>query len=367
MPLIDSFQRHIHYLRISVTDRCNFRCLYCMPEEGAPVAPREDLLTRDEILRLARIASSLGISCIRLTGGEPLVRKDIVEIVAGIRALPGLLDLSLTTNGFLLEQHASSLRQAGLHRVNVSLDTLRPERFRRIARRGDLDAVLRGIDAAWQQELTPVKINCVTLRGWNDDEIVDFARLSLDRPFEVRFIELMPINWAPDRIVPPRRASISFFPAVDTTPLRTNALPVARATTKGQLDSILLQQAFISTSEVRARIEAALGPLLPAPQINNGPARSYCLPGAHGTIGFISQITAHNCSQCNRLRLTADGQLRPCLMADGEVDLRALLRSGASDRQIAECFRMAVQRKPAEHRIGEGILPADRNMSQIGG
>ncbi|MCS6777868.1 MAG: GTP 3',8-cyclase MoaA [Chloroherpetonaceae bacterium] len=367
MPLVDPFQRHIIYLRISVTDRCNFRCLYCMPEEGAPVAPRDDLLTRDEILRLARIAASLGISRIRLTGGEPLIRKDIVEIVAGIRAIPGIQELSLTTNGFLLEQYALPLRQAGLHRVNVSLDTLRPERFRRIARRGNLEAVLRGIAAARQQELAPIKINCVTLRGWNDDEVVDFARLSLDHPFGVRFIELMPINWTPSPTESPRRISIPLMPVENAVSRRPDISPVITPVTGGQLDAISLQRAFLSVAEVRARIEAALGPLLPATEVHNGPARSYRLPGARGTIGFISQITAHNCSRCNRLRLTADGHLRPCLMADGEIDLRTLLRSGASDRQIAECFRTAVQHKPAEHRVNEGSLPAGRNMSQIGG
>src|SRR5450432_1602960 len=196
MPLVDSYNRTIDYLRISVTDRCNFRCVYCMPEEGAPVAPKGDILTFEEIERLARIAVSLGMTKIRLTGGEPLVRRDIDRLVARIGALTGLRDFSMTTNGFLLSRYAAEFASHGLNRINISLDTLQPDRFVRLARRGNLDEVLRGIDAAVVAGLTPVKLNCVVMRGWNDDEVVDFARLTLEQPFDVRFIELMPINWS---------------------------------------------------------------------------------------------------------------------------------------------------------------------------
>jgi cyclic pyranopterin phosphate synthase len=196
MSLIDSFGRTIDYLRVSVTDRCNFRCVYCMPEEGAPIAPKAEILTFEEIERLLRIAAGLGMRKVRLTGGEPLVRKDIGKLVAAIGAIPGIEDLSMTTNGMLLSRYARSFADSGLNRVNISLDTLRPERFQEIARRGNLQDVLDGIDAACEAGLTPLKLNCVAMRGVNDDEAVDFARLTLESSFDIRFIELMPINWS---------------------------------------------------------------------------------------------------------------------------------------------------------------------------
>jgi cyclic pyranopterin phosphate synthase len=378
MPLIDSYNRTIDYLRVSVTDRCNFRCVYCMPEEGAPVAPKSEILTYEELERLIRIAVGLGMTRIRLTGGEPLVRKDIGLLVEKIGALPGLRDLSMTTNGFLLARHAANFARSGLNRVNVSLDTLRPERFARIARRGSLEEVLSGIDAALDAGLSPIKLNCVVMRGWNEDEVVDFARLTLEQPFDVRFIELMPINWSKGddsmgdyfalSAAPGYRrdASISLYAKEDLATFRAFRLKDTDLQT-GQLDSGQLRRAFVSTQETRQRIESALGVMEPAEVVTNGPARSYRLTGACGTVGFISQITNDMCLRCNRLRLTADGQLRPCLMADGEVDLRTPLRSGASDEQIAALFRLTVRHKPKEHRLEDGMAPVGRNMSQLGG
>ena len=382
MPLIDSFNRTIDYLRVSVTDRCNFRCVYCMPEEGAPVSPKSQILSFEEIERLVKIAVGLGMTKIRLTGGEPLVRKDIDRLVAHIGAISGLRDLSMTTNGSVLARYAASFAQSGLNRINISLDTLRPDRFTRIARRGSLDSVLEGIKAAEDAGLKPLKLNCVVMRGWNEDEVVDFARLTLTRPFDVRFIELMPINWsqgddggvgmeaffALSAPLPTYRrdSNITLYARPELKTLE-QTFQLANAEPTGQLDASQMRRAFVPTAEMKSQIEAALGILEPAEVQVNGPARSYRLLGALGTIGFISQITNDMCLTCNRLRLTADGQLRPCLMADGEVDLRTPLRDGATDAEIAELFRMTVLHKPREHRLEDGMAPVHRNMSQLGG
>lgn len=382
MPLIDSYNRTIDYLRVSVTDRCNFRCVYCMPEEGAPISPKSSILTFEEIERLVRIAVGLGMTKIRLTGGEPLVRKDIDLLVKRIGGIPGLRDLSMTTNGSVLARHAENFARSGLNRINISLDTLRPERFARIARRGDLASVMEGIDAAERSGLTPLKLNCVVMRGWNEDEVVEFARLTQSRPFDVRFIELMPINWsqgedggigmetffALSAPVPEYRSdgNIMLYARSELGTLR-QTFQLESQPQRGQLNADQMRRAFVPTQEMRALIETALGPLEPAQVQANGPARSYRLSGAQGTVGFISQITNDLCLNCNRLRLTADGQLRPCLMADGEVDLRTPLREGASDAEIAELFRTTVLHKPREHRLEDGKAPIHRNMSQLGG
>ncbi|MCW3100060.1 MAG: 3,8-cyclase [Chthonomonadaceae bacterium] len=382
MPLIDSYNRTIDYLRVSVTDRCNFRCVYCMPEEGAPVSPKSCILSFEEIERLVRIAVGLGMTKIRLTGGEPLVRKDIDQLVARIGAIPGLRDLSMTTNGSVLARHADHFARSGLNRINVSLDTLRPDRFARIARRGNLESVLDGIAAAQAAGLTPLKLNCVVMRGWNDDEVVDFARLTLTQPFDVRFIELMPINWsqgddggvgmesffALSAPLPEYRrdSNVTLYARPELGNLEQTFQLTGNALV-GQLDANQMRRAFVPTREMQAQIEAALGPLEPAEVQVNGPARSYRLAGAPGTIGFISQITNDMCVSCNRLRLTADGQLRPCLMADGEVDLRTPMRTGATDEEIADLFRTTVLHKPREHRLEDGMAPVHRNMSQLGG
>ncbi|MHB0875673.1 MAG: GTP 3',8-cyclase MoaA [Anaerolineae bacterium] len=327
MALRDHYGRAITYLRLSVTDRCNYRCLYCMPEAGVPSKRHEDILRYEEMARLVRVAAGLGVSKVRLTGGEPLVRAGIADLVRLLAAIPGIDDLALTTNGALLASLAPALAAAGLRRVNVSLDTLRPERFERITRRGRLQDVLDGIEAARRAGLNPVKVNAVVVRGLNDDEAVDFARRSLSDGWHVRFIEVMPLgegeHWAGDGYVP--------------------------------------------AGETRARIEAALGPLQAQASESGGPARTWRLPEASGSIGFITPVSEHFCRSCNRLRLTADGRLLSCLLGDAETDVRGLLRGGASDEQIAAAFAAAVAAKPAGHRLQEGALPTGRLMSGIGG
>ena len=377
MPLIDSFDRTIDYLRVSVTDRCNFRCIYCMPEEGAPVAPANDLLTNQELIRVLRIAASLGMRKFRLTGGEPLIRKDIVSLVDNIAHLPGVDEVSLTTNGFLLPDLAAPLANAGLNRINISLDTMRTERFKLIARRGQLDAVLKGIEASASAGLCPVKINCVVMKGWNDDEVLDFAALSVKRLLDIRFIELMPINWSAgddsirDYSLPAlpqgSRNTVQLYANTELDTFKQRFVHTPDDKVVGQLDATQMMRAFISTAEIQQRIEAQFGPLQAAEVTVNGPARSYKIAGARGTLSFISQITNDMCVNCNRLRLTADGFLRPCLMADGEVDLRTPMRAGATDDDIAELFRITVLHKPAEHRLEDGLAPIGRNMSQLGG
>lgn len=328
MPYLDNFNRPISYLRISVTDRCNLRCVYCMPPEGVPCRSHDEILRYEEVELIVRAAVSLGIGKIRLTGGEPLVRLGFVELVRMLARVPGIDDLAMTTNGTLLARYAAELARAGLKRVNVSLDTLQPERFRQITRRGDLAAVFEGIAAARDAGLVPLKVNTVVLRGLNDDEAVDFARLTLEGDWHVRFIELMPLGtntaWAGDGYVP--------------------------------------------VGEVRRRIEDALGELVLAKVgVGNGPARYYRLPGAVGTIGFISPISEHFCYQCNRLRLTADGRLRPCLLSDYEIDLRTPLRQGASLPEVRELLIRSIRAKPERHHLGESVAPRERAMSEIGG
>jgi len=328
MACLDAFNRPISYLRVSVTDRCNLRCIYCMPAEGVPWRPHEEILSYEEIETVVRAAASLGITKVRLTGGEPLVRKGLVDLVAMIASIPGIDDLAMTTNGTLLARHAEELKAAGLKRVNVSLDSLWPERFRRITRLGELSDTLEGIAAAKEAGLVPVKVNTVVIRGLNDDEVVDFARLTVEGDWHVRFIEVMPLGdnaeWAGNGYVP--------------------------------------------MDEVRGRIERELGELIPAKlAVGSGPARYYRLPGARGTIGFITPISKHFCYQCNRLRLTADGHLRPCLLSDYEIDLRTPLRQGATIEEIKCLIVEAVRAKPERHHLSEGILPHERTMSEIGG
>jgi len=357
--VIDGFGRTIDYLRVSVTDRCNFRCVYCMPEDGYPVSPKEELLTFEELARVIGIAVDLGITKVRLTGGEPLVRKDLPQLIAQIRKHKGITDLSLTTNGFLLPELASNLKTSGLDRVNISLDTLREERFLAIARRGNLQRVLDGLEAVIEIGLSPVKINCVLMKGVNDDEVADFARLSLDRPIHVRFIELMPIRWNLD--------ATDSFESMSALRGDSELFQLRVASDNGMLSDAEMRRRMVSNDVAMDRIQAELGPLTPAEIPTNGPARSYRFPGAAGTVGFISQISNDLCERCNRLRLTADGQLRPCLMSDGEVDLRAPLRAGADDGAIAARILDVVAHKPKRHYLAEGQKVTGRGMSQIGG
>lgn len=327
MPF-DAYERPIQYLRVSVTDRCNLRCVYCMPEEGVPHLAHQEVLRNEEIVRIVRIAVDLGFHHIRLTGGEPLVRKGIVDLVADLARIPGLDDLSMTTNGILLREYAAALARAGLRRVNISLDTLRPERFRQITRWGNLEDVLAGREAALAAGLRPVKINMVVVRGLNDDEVVDMARLTLEPDWHVRFIEVMPlgagVHWTGNGVVP--------------------------------------------SAEIRARIEAVLGPLTPVyGEIGIGPARYYQLPGAKGTLGFISAVTEHFCRFCNRLRLTSDGRLLPCLLSNATIDLRTPLRNGATDEELRDLFLQAVIAKPRGHTLTGAGCPSTLPMSHIGG
>ena len=328
MPYEDGFCRPVTYLRISVTDRCNLRCTYCMPPEGVAHIPHERILRYEEIVRVAEAAVDLGMSKVRITGGEPLVRTDLPVLVRMLARLPGMEDLSMTTNGLLLARYAEALREAGLHRVNVSLDTLDPAKYRRITRLGDLEQVLAGIQAARQVGLAPVKVNAVILRGVNDDELVSFAERTLRDEWNVRFIEVMPFEGdAPD-----------------------------------------WERTYMPAAEMKARIEAALGPLVPEQDIRgSGPARYYRLPGARGTLGFISPVSEHFCAQCNRMRLTADGHLRPCLLSDLELDLRTPLRQGATRAQLRALLLEAIRCKPKEHGLAVTRTPQHRPMSQIGG
>ena len=335
-PLKDSFARVIDYLRISITDKCNLRCIYCMPTDGIAPSQHTDILTYEEIIRIAEAAARLGVRKIRLTGGEPLVRKNLAFLVSSLKGIRGIEDLSLTTNGLLLEQHAERLAKAGLDRVNISIDSFRPERYREITRGGNLAAVMRGIQAAELAGLRPVKINMVPVRGMNEDEILDFARITLDSEYHVRFIECMPSGsadfWTPEK--------------------------------------------YMTTDEIKEIIRT-LGSLTPVRVRKNGPSKYYRLKGAKGVIGFISALTHHFCEDCNRLRLTSDGKLRPCLFSETEIDLRAAIRSGASDKEIERLLKLSIEVKPKEHTLG--TLPftphssfltphaGKRPMSRIGG
>jgi cyclic pyranopterin phosphate synthase len=324
--LSDSFQRPINYLRISVTDRCNLRCVYCMPAEGVTLLSHNDILSYEEIYTIVKAAVELGINKVRLTGGEPLVRAGVTELVSMLAGIDAIDDISLTTNGTLLAQHAAELKEAGLQRVNVSLDTLKPDRFRAITRCGSLEDTLKGIEAARAVGLNPVKINMVVMSGINDDELPDFAAKTISDGWHVRFIELMPLN-GDDPVV-----------------------------TK-----------LVSVSDMKRRLDP-LGKMEPCRvSVGNGPAKYFKLPGATGTIGFITPVTEHFCYRCNRLRLTADGKLRPCLLSDEEIDLREPLRHGASARELKDLIEEATARKPLRHRLAEGSSPKGRPFSQVGG
>jgi cyclic pyranopterin phosphate synthase len=327
-PLADAFNRPITYLRISVTDRCNLRCVYCMPEAGLPWIPKREILTYEEIAHIVAAGAAVGVRSVRLTGGEPLVRRDLCALVRKLAAIPGVDDISLSTNGLMLADVAREFAEAGLRRVNISLDTLREERFFAIARRPGLDRVLAGIEAAIDAGLAPLKLNCVVMRGRNDDEIGDFAELTRDRPIFVRFIEVMPVE--------------------------------------ENLD--LQRDAYVSADEILERVRESRG-LQPVPGPGgNGPARYYAFAGAAGAVGVISPLSHDYCETCNRVRLSADGRLRLCLFGDHEIDLRTPVRSGASQAQIAEILRGAMYIKPERHhlRLGEQAS-AMRAFSEIGG
>ncbi len=325
MPF-DSYGRDIHYLRISLTDKCNMRCVYCMAEDMI-FMPSADLMTTPELLRLVDIFARLGIDKVRLTGGEPSIHPDLIEIVRGIRAA-GISRISMTTNGLRLADLAKPLKDAGLERVNVSVDTLDPERFHRVTRWGKLDKVMEGIHAAEAHGLTPLKINAVVARGFNEDDVVGLAGLTLAHPWQVRFIEMMPFG------------EVANF----------------------------AQDAVVSQSEIIQRIEAQLGPLTPVDGGKlDGEARLYRLAGSLAAVGFISTVTNPFCASCTRSRLTADGKLRLCLLRDDEGDLLTPLRNGASDAELEQLIRSLIWRKPWGHGLPDGVIPLQRVMSQIGG
>jgi len=326
--LIDNYHRPISYLRISLTDRCNLRCIYCMPKEGISLLGHQDVLSFEEIERIASAAARLGISRVRITGGEPLVRKGVIELSGELMKLPGIEDVSLTTNGTLLTEHAAALRRAGMRRINISLDTLDAEKYKKITRGGDIQKVLDGISAARREGFSPIKINVVAMRGINDDEIAEFARLTIERPVHIRFIEFMPIDIATDWD----------------------------------------KNSFISSSETRGIIRS-VGTLNPVDRCNkSGPAEMYRLEGAAGQLGFISPLSNHFCDTCNRMRLTADGKLRTCLFSDQEIDLKEVLRSGVTDQVLEQTISEAIKSKPKGHSISEpSFKKCRRNMSAIGG
>jgi len=325
--LSDSFNRPINYLRISVTDRCNLRCIYCMPASGISFLPRREILTYEEIYAVAKAAAQLGITKIRLTGGEPLLRLELSHLVEMLSDIEAIDDISLTTNGTLLGQYAAELKSAGLNRVNVSLDTLRPERFKFITRVSeDLDDVLKGITTAMSVGLNPVKINMVVMAGVNDDEIIEFAAKTINDGWHVRFIELMPIS-----------------------------------------HGSTMHKQFMPASEIRNRLEL-LGKLEPGPPVvGGGPAKYFRFPLVKGTVGFITPISEHFCFRCNRLRLTADGKLLPCLLAPDEIDVKWPLRNGTSSAELRRLIEYAIARKPLAHRLAEGHAPPDRPFCRTGG
>ncbi len=323
----DSFGREIHYLRVSLTDRCNFRCVYCMPEKGVVFHPHAHHLNDDELTRVIRLMAPLGFDRIRLTGGEPTVRPNLVPIVEAIAAIPGIKEIAMTTNALRLEKIAEPLARAGMKRVNISIDTLDAERFTKITRVGKLDAVWRGILAAERAGLAPIKLNAVIVRGYNEQDIVDLARLTLHHAWEMRFIEMMPLG------------SIADF----------------------QMDSV------VTADEIKARVEDTFGALIPLEWNGHDPARPYQIRGGRGALGFISSVSAPFCAGCDRVRLTSDGRLRLCLLRDDEVDLLTPLRAGASDTELTALIARGVHNKPWGHGLAEHVIAESRIMSQIGG
>jgi GTP 3',8-cyclase len=324
---VDRFGRNIHYLRVSLTDKCNLRCVYCMAEDMV-FRPNADLMQDDELITLIRLFTELGFDKFRLTGGEPTVRPNVVEIVREIARTPGVDSLSMTTNGILLGKLARPLADAGLQRVNVSIDTLNPEKFKRITRWGSLDDVWQGIMASEEAGLTPIKLNAVVVRGFNDDDVADLAGLTIDNPWQLRYIEMMPFGDVAD----------------------------------------FAQSQVVTDVEIREGIEKVFGPLeLLDDGKLDGEARLYRIPGARGTIGLISSVTHPFCASCTRARLTAEGVLRLCLLRDKEVNLLKPLREGASLEDLKQIIRDGVWHKPWGHGLANNVVPITRVMSQIGG
>ncbi len=331
MPLFDTSNRRIDYLRVSITDRCNLSCVYCKPQACFQPLAHRDVLRYEEIERIVSVAVPLGIARIRITGGEPLVRRGVLDFLTRLKRMEGIEDISLTTNGILLEEMAEGLRRAGVARLNISLDSLKADRFRKITGSDGWARVWRGIRKAEEIGFTPIKVNMVPVKGVNDDEIAEFARLTLDRNIHVRFIEFMPIG-ADDR---------------------------------------WHREACVTADEVRALVEREVGPLEPfSASLSAGPSDNYRIAGGRGVIGFISPITKHFCASCRRLRLTADGKIRPCLLSDTEIDVRSPLRGGCEDAELERLLRLSLEIKPERHYLSLNQTPTAsyrRTMSKIGG
>jgi cyclic pyranopterin phosphate synthase len=325
---LEEDRRRINYLRLSVTDRCNLRCIYCMPEAGISYMPHGEILSYEEMLRIVDLSVQCGIRKVRLTGGEPFVRKGFIRFLERLSKMETLDEITLTTNGVFLKEYAAAIRECGICRINVSLDSLQPAKFSRITGRSYYETVWDGIREAEHLGFNPIKINVVAMRGVNDDEILDFARLTLEKPFHIRFIELMPVgennSWRPDK--------------------------------------------FISIGEILGRIET-LGNLVPVESNpNDGPAERFALEGGRGEIGLIGALSHHFCEKCNRLRLTAEGHLRGCLFSDQEIDLKAPLRAGRRDDHLLGLIKFAMANKPMGHeRMARGPRKCVRQMSSIGG
>jgi GTP 3',8-cyclase len=328
-PLVDAWGREIKSVRISVTDKCNFRCTYCMPAEGLEWLGRDEILSFEEIARLVGVLARLGVDEVRLTGGEPLIRRDLPTLVGMLSAIAGVRDLSLTTNGVLLDRLAGPLVEAGLQRLNVSLDSLNHVRFTEITRRDALDAVLRGLEEAERYpELRPIKVNCVAVKGFTETEVPALAELARRKPYVVRFIEFMPLD----------------------------------------ADEAWREDDVLTGAEIRVIIESEHGPLVELPAKASSTARRFRFADGAGELGFVNPVSEPFCSSCDRIRLTADGQLRTCLFSRREWDLKEPLRAGASDAELTQLLRFAVQHKELKHRINDpGFVRASRSMSQIGG
>lgn len=324
----DKTGRIINYLRLSVTDRCNLRCVYCMPEEGIDFLPHSEILTYEEILHLVRLSVQAGIRKVRLTGGEPLVRKGFIPFLESLCRIEALKEITLTTNGVLLKELAAEIKACGICRINISLDSLKAERFFQITGRDYFDRVWEGIQEAERLEFNPIKINVVVMKGTNDDEIIDFARLTLEKPYHIRFIEFMPVG----------------------------------------TDNGWSHQKFVSTREIHEHI-ATLGDLKPVNSSSlDGPAQRFVIEGAKGEIGLIGALSKHFCKKCNRLRMTAEGHLRGCLFSDQEIDIRTPLRGSKGDAHLLNLIHQAIKNKPREHGIERyGPRKCVRQMSSIGG
>jgi cyclic pyranopterin phosphate synthase len=330
--MLDKFNREINYLRVSITDRCNLHCVYCRPKEGISLQGHEDILRYEEIIRVVSLAVKMGLIKVRVTGGEPLVRRGFIEFITALKKIDGLKDISITTNGILLEEFAQKIFDAGINRINISLDSLDKDKYFKITNGGNLDAVLRGIARAEEAGFNPIKINAVLIKGFNDNEAFDFARLAAEKPFQIRFIELMPMG-------------------------------------KTNLDQI---GDYMPASQLIEKISQKfeLEQLKNKKNKSDGPARIFKIKGGLGEIGFINPVSDHFCTTCNRLRLTSDGKLRACLLNEAEVDLKKALKENCSDTELEKLIWDAVLLKPKKHEVvctDNSLKKCSRIMSEIGG